>query len=60
MRLRLNEAALLVLRFDGETVRRSEDAGVVVIRRSRASKSLRVYAQDAAANGRTVFARVKS
>jgi N-acetylmuramoyl-L-alanine amidase len=58
VRLRLSEAALLVLRFDDETVRRSYGPGEVVFRRSRASRSVSVYALDAAANGRTVFARI--
>jgi hypothetical protein len=60
VRLRLSEAALLVMRFDKETVRRSYGPGEIVVRRSRASDSVSVYAQDAASNGRTVFAHVKT
>jgi hypothetical protein len=58
VRIRLDEPALLVLRFDGETVKRQYGIGVLTFRRKLDSTKVSVYAQDAAANGRTTFARI--
>jgi flagellar hook assembly protein FlgD len=59
VRIRLDEPALLVLRFDGETVKRQSGIGVLTFRRTLASTKVSVYAQDAAGNGRTTFARAR-
>ncbi len=59
VRVRLDEPALLVLRFDAETVKRQAGIGIHTFKRTKSSTRVRVYAQDAAANGRTTFARVR-
>ncbi len=59
LRIRLDEPALLVLHFDGETVKRQRGIGVHTFRRTLASTRVSVYAQDAAANGRTTWARIR-
>jgi hypothetical protein len=59
VRLRLSEPALLVLRLDRETIRRNLAAGVVVFRRTLPSATVNAYAQDAAANGASAWARVR-
>ncbi len=59
LRVRLDEPALLVLRFDGETVKRQAGIGTHTFKRGKNSTKVSVYAQDAAANGRSTFARVR-
>ena len=59
LRVRLDEPALLVLRFDGETVKRQAGAGIHTFKRAKNSTKVSVYAQDAAANGRSTFSRVR-
>ncbi len=58
LKIRLDEPALLVLRLDQETVKRQAGIGVQTFRRTLDSTKVSVYAQDAAANGRTTRARI--